>query len=197
MPVGGDDSEVILMQSGFGAVGLLGSKGVVRNGREEGSGGSSSRRRWKQCPGTVCQRRRARSPRGGGPALPGLCWWGPACRAGGGRGRVWTQTLRAAGVRSEGFWWGPGHGHCSEGPGCCEESRRKVNSSGVWRAEPCREAVRKTPLRPAFVNLKGNRFLDQHFTVPQRGWWDLSRVGGVPIKESGRRQGAQNPSWTG
>lgn len=116
--------------------------------------------------------------RGGGPPLPGLRWWGPACRAGGGQGRVWTQTLRAAGVRSGGFWWGPGHGRRSEGPGCCEESRRKVNSSGVWRAEPCREAVRKTPLRPAFVNLKGNRFLDQHFTVAQRGWWDLSRVGG-------------------
>lgn len=75
MPVGGDDSEVILMQSGFGAVGLLGSKGVVRNGREGGSGGSSSRRRWQQCPGTVCQRRRASSPR---PALVGsrLQGWG-------------------------------------------------------------------------------------------------------------------------
>ena len=79
MPVGGDDSEVILMQSGFGAVGLLGSKGVVRNGREEGSGGSSSRRRWKQCPGTVCPRRRARSPRGGGPPLPGAA--GPLSQA--------------------------------------------------------------------------------------------------------------------
>ena len=29
MPVGGDDTEVTLMQSGFGAVDLLGSKGVL------------------------------------------------------------------------------------------------------------------------------------------------------------------------
>lgn len=101
-------------------------------------------------------------------------------------GRGCTQALRAAGVGSGGFWWSPGQGRCSEGPGCFEESRRKVDSSGVWRTEPCREAVWKTPLIPAFVNLKGNRFLDQHFIVAQR-WWDSSRVGGaVQFANQGR-----------
>ena len=91
--------------------------------------------------------------------------------------------LRAAGVGSGDFWWSPGRGRHSEGPGCFEESRRKVNSSGVWRTEPCREAVQKTPLRPVFVHLKGNHFLDQHFTVGQR-WWDSSRVGGGAVCQS-------------
>ena len=100
-------------------------------------------------------------------------------------GHVWTQTLRAAGVRSGGFRWSPRRSRCSEGPGCFQESRRKVDSSRVWRAQPCREAVQKTPLKPAFVNLKGNRFLDQHFTVaegggicPELGGCQSRKVGG-------------------
>ena len=85
MPVGGDDTEVTLMQSGFGASDLLGSKGMLQEtGRRKW--GSSSRRRWavkrregKQCPGTVSQRRRASSPR---PVLVG------SCLQGSGRGAV-------------------------------------------------------------------------------------------------------------
>lgn len=104
MPVGGDDTEVTLMQSSFGAADLLGSKGVLQEtgGRKWGS---SSRRRWavkrqegRRRPGTYL--------RGGGPPLLGLRWCDPACRAGAGgpwmdsgtessRGRVGVGGLLA------------------------------------------------------------------------------------------------------
>lgn len=47
------------------------------------------RREGKQCPGT--------GHRSSGPPLPGLCWWDPACRTGGGGACMDSDTESSRG----------------------------------------------------------------------------------------------------